>query len=101
VQSIHDAGLYVLHARWAGVAVSFERAQLAARIAPGTARLLLQHLRRFGATIDAQPWHVGSLSAISGLSFRPVSTRESTRGSELALNTPTGEAWNGALTRFF
>jgi integrase len=81
VQSVHDAGLYPLHARWADAAVSFERAQLAAGIAPSTIRRRLQHLRRFAATIDAQPWHVRPEDYGAWIMQHPAARQASARDS--------------------
>lgn len=49
---------YRMDDRWADAVTTFERAQDAAGMAPGTIRRRLQHLRRFGVSIGIAPWHV-------------------------------------------
>ena len=49
---------YRLGDRWIDAVESFERAQIARRMNSGTIRRRIQHVRRFGATIKLEPWHV-------------------------------------------
>lgn len=64
---------YRMDDRWTDAAASFERAQNAAGIAPGTIRRRLQHVRRFGATIDSAPWHVHDDEYGAWIARQPVS----------------------------